>query len=316
MRDAKLARLLLDQHGVVSFAPLRDLGFRAGAIQHRVRPRRLFRIHRGVYSSSPVLSEWGSRRAALLAVDRGHGTAVLSHRSALAALDPGFDRGSTCHHVTIRATGARRPGGVIVHATNHLPESDVRLVRRVALTTTARAVLDIARDEPVAEVRRLVRELQFGGLLAPDELARACAAHPTHRGVSVVRLADPVAHDADGGARTPLHDRVRRLIRDAGLAPFAEEAPLVGASGARYRADFARDDLMLVVEADGRRGHLTPAAIAGDRRRDADLGAAGWQTFRVASFDLTPFDRPGTIRLLRGVARDRGRRRPAAGAGG
>src|SRR4051812_21116872 len=75
--DAVVAQLAFEQHGVVTFAQLRDAGLGAGAINVRVRKGRLHRIHRGVFAIGHMrISQEGRWLAAVLALGDG---AVLSH---------------------------------------------------------------------------------------------------------------------------------------------------------------------------------------------------------------------------------------------
>lgn len=48
-----------------------------------------------------------------------------------------------------------------------------------------------------------------------------------------------------------------------------------------YEVDFVWRDPRLIVETDGWRAHGTRDAFERDRRRDADLTAAGWRVLRI-----------------------------------
>lgn len=70
------------QHGVVSHADLRRIGFSAQSIKHRIASGRLHRVYRGVYAvGRPQLTREGRWMAAVLACGDD---ATLSHR----LLDP------------------------------------------------------------------------------------------------------------------------------------------------------------------------------------------------------------------------------------
>jgi very-short-patch-repair endonuclease len=73
-----------------------------------------------------------------------------------------------------------------------------------------------------------------------------------------------------------------RLIRDAGLP-----MPLVGATIAGHRADFAWPEQRLIVEADSWRHHSSRASFERDRRRDAHHTAHGWRVVRLTYARIT-----------------------------
>src|SRR6185312_11572341 len=81
-RDSAIAKIASRQHGVVTAAQLRHLGFARSTIAERVRAGRLHRLHQGVYAiGHESLGEKRRWMAAVLAVGPG---AVLSHASAAA----------------------------------------------------------------------------------------------------------------------------------------------------------------------------------------------------------------------------------------
>jgi Transcriptional regulator, AbiEi antitoxin len=81
-RDAAIARIAANQHGVLSSPQLNACGVDASGIKRRVAAGRLHHVHRGVYAvGHPNLSNEGRWTAAVLAYGDG---AVLSHQSAAA----------------------------------------------------------------------------------------------------------------------------------------------------------------------------------------------------------------------------------------
>src|ERR1044072_6372187 len=78
--DRRLSDLAARQHGVVSAAQLRALGWDRWAVRRRIETGRLHRLYRGVYAvGHTVLRREARWLAAVLACGEG---AVLSHRSA------------------------------------------------------------------------------------------------------------------------------------------------------------------------------------------------------------------------------------------
>ena len=62
---------------------------------------------------------------------------------------------------------------------------------------------------------------------------------------------------------------------------FGLPAPAVNSRVAGHEVDFAWPRARLIVETDGWAGHGTRGAFERDRRRDAQLLAAGWRVLRV-----------------------------------
>jgi predicted transcriptional regulator of viral defense system len=78
--DGAIARLASAQHGVVTLPQLLALGISRGAVEGRVKRKRLLRVHRGVYAvGHTALTQDGRLIAAVFACGTG---ALLSHRSA------------------------------------------------------------------------------------------------------------------------------------------------------------------------------------------------------------------------------------------
>ncbi|WP_320670345.1 endonuclease domain-containing protein [Patulibacter defluvii] len=135
------------------------------------------------------------------------------------------------------------------------------------------------------QVERLLREAVYRRLLDPAGLRRAVEAHPRRRGRRVVREVAGWIDDQPA-TESPLEARLVRRLARLPLPPWSTQVAVVGASGRRYRADVALPSVRLIVEGDGRDGHATPEGFERDRRRDADLAAAGWQTIRVTGAQL------------------------------
>jgi very-short-patch-repair endonuclease len=76
-----------------------------------------------------------------------------------------------------------------------------------------------------------------------------------------------------------LETRVDRLLRRAGLRPVRQLDVVCGSR--TYRLDFAWPHALVAVEADGFGAHGGRRAFDRDRRRLADLAAAGWRVLPV-----------------------------------
>ncbi|HVL97007.1 MAG TPA: type IV toxin-antitoxin system AbiEi family antitoxin domain-containing protein, partial [Solirubrobacteraceae bacterium] len=136
--DAESQLLAARQDGVVTRTQLLAAGLSAGAIEHRVRRKRLFRVFRGVYAvGRSDLPPLGTCRAAVLACD---GT-VLSHRTA-AGIWGILPRLPAVPELTtpVRA-GAGHPG-IAVHRVRSLPAHHVARRHDLPLTTPEWTILD------------------------------------------------------------------------------------------------------------------------------------------------------------------------------
>ncbi|WP_026909888.1 DUF559 domain-containing protein [Patulibacter minatonensis] len=276
MDERALAAIFAGQCGMATITQIVACGFTRAGAHHRVRTARLFRPLRGVYTPSPHITEAGWRWAAVLASDPAR--AVLSHGSAsmfhrLERRRPG------AHHVTVPGTGRRRVAGVTVHRSTTLRSDDVVVVQGLRITSPARTVLDMAAVRSDDQVLRMIREGEYLGLLPAGAMAACVAGRPLHPGAGRVRRVDPFTVESALG-QTPLEDDLEAVIATLPLPDPARQYWVPGASGRRYRIDFVWPDLRIAVEADGRSAHERAAAFAEDRRRDADLGAAGWLPMR------------------------------------
>jgi very-short-patch-repair endonuclease len=273
--DAALAAVAAVQDDIVTHAQLTALGIGRGAIAHRVRTRRLRRVHRGVFALGAAPLGFAARaRAALLAVGVD---AVLSHDSAAMwwALLPVADGPIS---ITARRDVAPRPG-IVPHVTTTLPSSDVRLHRRLPVTTPARTLVDLAAVAPEPVVGRALSEAQVLRLADLPAVAAQVAARPTHRGAAVVgRLleAGPTA------TRSELERALARVVRAAGLP-----RPVMNEDVGQWEVDALWAEERVVVETDGWDAHRHRAAFERDRAKDAALTAQGYVVLRFTWRQVT-----------------------------
>ena len=267
------------QCGVVTAEQLADIGIGRHHVAHRVKVGRLVRIHRGVYQVGPLAAPLGREAAALLACGRD---AALSHHSAAAVwqLRPPYD-GPV--HVTVPRAGARPRPGLRLHRTDSL-EAAVR--QGLRLTTPARTLRDIATTLPQHELDRAVEQALVLRLTTHEALATA-----TGRGAARLRAAlrtDPAFTRSEG------ERRLRARLRAARLP-----LPLMNTSVAGWEVDAVWPDQRLVVEVDGYAFHGSRHAFERDRRRDADLVAAGYRVVRITWRQLAEEPMAVVARLAR-----------------
>jgi very-short-patch-repair endonuclease len=258
------------QHGVVTRAQLIEVGLSDQAIGRRVEDGRLWRVHQGVYAvGRPTLTLFGRFSAAVLSCGPG---AALSHLAAGVLLGLLGERGLRIDVTVPGSGGRRRRGAVIIHR-GPLPDTDVTIKHGIPVTTPARTLIDLADLLPRRRLERALDEAAYLRLDVTDLQPR-----PGRRGSGT--LAELVRRHEAGTTRTrsDLEERMLRLLRR-----FRLPTPEVNSSIEGYVADFVWRQERLIVETDGWAAHGTRHAFERDRRRDADLLAAGWRVLRVSN---------------------------------
>jgi hypothetical protein len=273
--DSIVAELAGVQHGVVSRRQLRDLGLTAKAVDSRLQRGRLQTLHRGVYAvGHAAVGVDGKRLAAVLA----HGPhAVLSHRSA-ADLWELRRSDSPRMEVTVGTQGgrARRPG-ILVHR-SALEPFEATTVRRIPVTTPARALLDLAEVVPRRGLERAADQAEALRLFDLDAVQATIAAHPHRHGAARLRRLLAAYDVGEQLTRSELEERFLALCERAGVP-----RPAVNARVAGLEVDFYWPATSLVAELDRVRHHRTRAAFERDRERDAHLLLNGIRTLRLTS---------------------------------
>jgi very-short-patch-repair endonuclease len=270
-RDWLIAALASRQYGVVSTRQLRAAGIGPGAIASRIRRHRLHRLHRGVYAvGHTALAPLAREMAAVLACGEG---AAISHRSA-AVLWELAQPSDGPMDVTVPRGGRSRPG-LRIHRGRSVGPRDVRTLRGIPVTSPARTLIDFAEVAPGRELERAVDEALVRRLSTRRALVAAVRRLNGHRGAA--RLRKLVERE-----EPPAMTRSEAEERFLGLTRAAEiEAPQVNVRLHGHLVDFVWLRSALVVEVDGYRFHSSRAAFERDRRRDAELGAAGYRVIRV-----------------------------------
>lgn len=270
------------QHGVVSVAQLTDLSISE-------RQRRTW-LDAGVLSveAPGVLALAGAprsvertQRAGLLCL----GPHAVVSREGAARLHR-FDRArpDVVEFTVPRAERTSR-SSYRVHSTLVLPPIDVVEVDGYPCTSATRTVIDLA----YAKVGRFRLEA------AIDTAVRSGASSPSllverltalrGKGRWGVRLLDRLL--VDTGGHTMLERRFLTLMRRAGL-PRPSTQVIHRHDGRAYaRVDFCFQDVGIVVEVSGRKGHSSPAERARDAQRRNELQDAGRLVYEYTWEDVT-----------------------------
>lgn len=277
--EARLVRLAARQHARVSLNQCRVLGLTQQAVSKRVAVGRMRREHAGVYILGPDPGTLdGARMGAVMACGP---SAALSHASALLAfgLLDGADRAP--FHVSSATARGRVVRGIEAHATR-LDPRDVTKRNGVPITTPARALLDAAPSLSTTTLQLAVDRAAQRGQHA--QIAALVARSPGHRGLRPLRAALRQTFADAERTKQDFELRLRRLLADAMLAQPLSNVEIVG-----YEVDLVWPDRCLVVEADGfgPHGRHERERFEDDRRRTADLIAAGYTVLRFTWRQLT-----------------------------
>ncbi|CAN5896763.1 hypothetical protein BH23GEM9_BH23GEM9_34500 [soil metagenome] len=294
--DAVIRRIAEGQHGVVGRLQLINEGVPDHVVNYRVKRRRLEWLYRGVYRVGPVKAQYEAEAAALLA---SGATAVLSHGTAVVMwgmLAPPRPAAALVH-VSIR-DGNRAPGaGVRVHRVRRLEPDEITTREGLPITSPARTLLDLAGYAVSRDLEQAVAYADREGLVRVRDIERLLARYPRRAGTSRLR-ALVAGGNRPSLTRSEAETCFLELIRKAQLARPAPNVPVRG-----YEVDFLWRAERLIVEIDGYKFHSSSTAFERDRRRDADLTAAGFRVIRVTWRQLTREPEVLLVRLAQLMAR-------------
>lgn len=261
------------QQGVIGADQIVALGLSRQGIRKRVRAHTLFEVYEDVYALSPIVTPFGYRAAACLAVPRGR--TMLAGWSAAEAYRFAT-RPDTRHHIVTMRDVRRRSGLVIHHTRVELPH---RRIRGIPVAEPLRVLLDLAVDLGGRRLQQLVGEALYIRVVSDHEIETAARRYPGHPGLANLGTIAP-KEARERRTVMPLAERMLLALDELPIPPPICEYDLFGQSGNRYRADFAWPTLGYILEADGRNAHERRAQMEHDRFRDADLLLTGVKTIR------------------------------------
>lgn len=183
---------------------------------------------------------------------------------------------------------SHQPGYAITRA--RLPDGDVVLADRVAVTSPARTCLDLART---GRPDLLDEALRLGKV---NQAELDCSLHSSFgaRGQSRARAARDAVRD---NPWSQPERAAHKLFREAGITGWTANQPVRVKDGRRF-PDIAFDDIKLMVEIDGRAHHGTQQANEADFRRQNQFVRSGWTVLRFtpAELALNPDDVVAAVR--------------------
>jgi very-short-patch-repair endonuclease len=222
---------------------------------------------------------------------------VLSRYSAAGLWLPARVRGGEPVDVAVfRGRAAPRPG-INVRTMHSLRRDEITVHDGIPITTPARTLYDLADAAGERELERMVVKAFAQRLVDRSGLLALLDRHAGRPGATRLR-AIIEAGSGHAPTRSEAEERFLALIRKARL-----HAPDVNARVAGYEVDLLWRAERLVVEVDGRAFHTSGRRFESDRRRDADLLAAGVRVMRVTWQQIVSEPEAVLIRLAMALAR-------------
>ncbi len=267
------------QHGVCRRWQLLARGVAARTIDRMIERGRLVVLHPGVYQIGPLAMPRGGEAFAVLACGAG---CRISHWNA-GALHRLIEREHNSNRVEVSVPRNRRPDlpGIRIHRARDLRPDEVTTVEGIPVTTPARTLLDIGETMSAREVEQAFAKALRMKLVTVAEMEAMVARHPRHRGAPVLRRLLDAERDP-AFTRSQAEERLLEIVREARLPE-----PAVNARVMHFEVDFLWTVSRLIAEVDGYAYHGGVRSFVADRRRDAELTAAGYRVLRFTWADLT-----------------------------
>ena len=288
--DRLIGAVAARQDSLISWDQLRHLGLGRGAIDHRVKRGLLHRLHPGVYCwGTGVQSPRTRARAALYAC--GSGSAV-SHHATCGLLGV---RPHPAGAIDVTVIGRRvRGAGIRAHRVAHLDRADVRVVGGIAVTSPARALLEVAHELSPRDLADAVEQAQVKRLVTKRDIEATLERAGPRAGVRALRA----VLDEPAFTRSRAERRVVALVRAAKLPQPEFNAHLHG-----YEVDALWRRERVVLEFDSYAFHATKGAFRRDRRKSADLERSGHVVLRTTWHELTQESHALVARTAEALAR-------------
>jgi very-short-patch-repair endonuclease len=225
----------------------------------------------------------------------------LSHETAgaLWGLRPPQDDGTPID-VTVLGSATNKRAGIRIHKTRQLDRRDVAVRERLAVTSPARTLLDLAATLTTRELEAALDEALTMRITSRSKLAELLHRAP-HRKAAPTLAALLAARGRSTVTRSMGEERFLHLVRAAGLPDPECNVPIQG-----FVVDALWRRQRLVVEVDSYQFHSSRSAFERDRRKDAALEQAGLEVARVSWDQMESEPYAVVARLARALARGRG----------
>lgn len=266
-----LAERAASQHGLVSTADFAELQITTEQVRHRVDRRWLVRIAPRVFAVAGSDDTHERRlQAGLLSL----GPSSWVSYEAAAALH-GLDRSDAdAVEFTVERTARNTPSCFTVHTTARIDRLDKVTVAGFRAMSATRTILDLAH----------ARAPESRVAAAMDSAVRLGVSHPTVLSKRLItlrgsgrwgcRLIDRLLPDS--GGHSPLERTFLGVVKSIAAPPPQRQVVQRTDTGRHIaRVDFLFPDHRLVVEVNGRRGHVSDSERTKDAQRRNELQALG-----------------------------------------
>jgi len=242
-------------------------------IDRWIRQGYLHRVYPGVYAvGHRALAVEGRLAAALLYAGPG---AALSHATGAWWREIWGSEPRRLHVTTPRRRASI--GDLVLHARGKVQRE---WHKQLPVVPVERILLDLAVSLSLDELRWVLAEAEFRGLLNEDALEAIL--RRGRRGAAALRRAVTMHFPELAKTRSHL-ERLFLVLCER----FEIEIPEVNVWAEGFRVDALWRNHMVVVELDGGPGHATPARMEKDRGRDLALRAAGYLVLRYTWRQVT-----------------------------
>jgi very-short-patch-repair endonuclease len=279
-----------EQHGAVSVEQMRQCGLSWRAQQTAIANCHLVMVEPNVAVVCGSPDTWFRKlQVGLLALGP---QAWVSHEAAAALLE--LDRALFEPIDFTVPRGLHRSIRIgRVHTTGHVGHLDVITIKGFRCSSATRAILDLAylgvpRRRLAAATDSAIRS----GHSAQPVLVRRLAElrGPGRHGVRALDRLMP-----DTGGETPLERSFLRITRRAKLPRPTTQFRVVGPNGFIGRVDFIYEDLRVVIEVTGRKGHASDWERQKDAQRRNELLDQGLRVYEYTRGDVD--DRPEWVAM-------------------
>lgn len=272
-----------------------------GRAEAWLREGRWWRVVRGAYAPVERMDDAATRAAALRLVLPED--AAVSGRTALWLL--GIDvAGQEVEATVPRGRHLRARAGLRV-VSAELSDGDLVEVAGRLSVSAARAVVDVARREPLAESVAVADAVLRAGAATEEQLVDVLDRSRGLRGVTHARAVVP---HLEPRSESLMESRLRMRFVLGGVPRPAAQVDVYDEQGHVARVDMLIEDVAL--EYDGRDARLDKDVFVRERRRQTRLLETGLELRRFTSADV--YVRPSAAvcaEVLRAVEQARGRRR-------
>jgi very-short-patch-repair endonuclease len=298
--DQRLAVIARQQYGTFTRHDAHRCGFTDRQIRIRIESGLWERLGSSVFSIAGTPNGW--QRDAMVACLRSGG--VASHQTA--ARLHGFPRipiGPVV--VTTRPSLRRTIEGIVVHESSDMGSDWRTTAHGVPVFTAGRTIVDLSAVLGLDRMERVLDDALGAGRVELGDVVDAFNGLAGRGRRRIARLRPLLVDRGDGAIDTTELERMfTDLIRRFGLPEPVRQVNLDGDRPIGI-VDFFYADNGLVVEVDGRRGHLQRLDFERDRRRDQLTLMRGLRPVRFTYRQLR--DHPEQVAdvlrsLLRGAA--------------